>query len=307
MEVIEMKLLEQTEEFKKCVTSLENPDFFLNKYKEAVNDDGEYLIERLSKVFPEELTQSQWISSILLNLQQDYGAIISDLPDEFRSEESKSCIHVGNSNQIRVYYNGILRKGGEKANKWVACIGLHFRDMGDAQVMCLEDIQGELREGSRFSRREVRRIFGKLNTHFDGDWRIGLLKQPIQYARDREMKIIGRVPGLFFLFGSSIAEFPMYSLNYVRTYLQSGIALEDIEFDKIQRDDLRTTWDTALDVLKTKDHAERLHLLNSAANEYIKTYDIFYDRLLNDKMFKYSEYEKRLQEEFARVFEKYLS
>ena len=61
-------------------------------------------------------------------------------------------------------------------------MGLHFHDLGDSQVMCLDNVQGEIKEGE-YTRREVQRVFGKLSSHFEEDWRVGLLRQAAQYGQ----------------------------------------------------------------------------------------------------------------------------
>lgn len=297
---ITAKELLGTKQFREYLGSLQDPNLFLQKVNSEVNT---YKIDMLNNIFPKDFSLDQRVASLLLNLQQDYDTMIKNLPGEFQMKES-GLIHVGNTNQIGVYYNGRIQRGKERFGSRIACVSLHFRDISGAQIMHIESIQGELIE-RRYSRREVRRVFGKLNSYFREDWKVGLLRQLCGYAHDRRMGVKGEVPGIFCFFGSSFREYPMYSLNYVQTYLRAGVSLENIEFRPVP-DDVKTRWDMAINFLKNRNPEERLSLITSAAKAYTNSYTQLRSKWLEEEA-KSQGFSVSNEMEFARVFTKYFS
>lgn len=300
---MDIQMLLRTQQFRRYVDSLPNPDAFLEKLGLP---ETQCKLTSLEEAFPEEFNPEQVKESLLLNLQQDYDSMVSDLPPDFRARESKAAIHVGNTNQIEICYDGKINNKINRENVRIACIGLHFRDIGNARLMYFENVQGELKEGGYYSRREVRRIFGKLNSHFGDDWRVGILRQLIKYAHNRDMEVRGQVPGLFYFFASSITQYPLYSLNYVQTYLKSGISLEHIEFKPIDHR-TRGIWPKAMVFLATKNQEERLGLIRLAAGEYAQSRDYLRHQWLKEKTIDCETFDESCEEEFARVFEKYFA
>ena len=292
----------QTDRFQEYVESLRDPNAFLESLDWELN---ERKINRFKKVLPDDFSVDQLVSSLLLNLQQDYDAIITDLPPGFHARETRErTVHVGNTNQIGIHYEGEIKKGEDKSDTRIACVSFHFRDIGGGHFMYLENVQGELKEG-HYSRREIRRIFGKLNSHFGEDWRIGLLRQPLKYARDQGMEVKGNVPGVFYFIRDSLIEHPIYALNYVQTYLRLGLPLEDITFNPTPKE-IQARWDRAISFLETETPEERLRLLSLAAREYTKTYDRLHHQWLEEEDINYPMFEAGCKKEFARVFTKYL-
>lgn len=231
--------------------------------------------------------------------------MIVDLPAEFQARESERFIHIGNTNQIGVHYTGEIQKGKGNVDFRIACISLHFRDIDGTKSMCLEDVQGELKE-SKYSRREVRRVFGKLNSYFGEDWRVGLFRQAIGYACDRGMEVKGRVPGVFWFLGDSLPQYPLYSLCYVQTFLRSGIPLENIEFAKVP-DYVQLRWGDVVNFLQTKTLDERLHLLALATDDYARLYGRLKHQWLREKVIDFSIFEANTVREGLRVFAEHFS
>lgn len=302
---IAIEALSQTEQFKNYLDSLQDPGSFEQR---LVLEATRFKIDRLEEHLPRGLTPDQLAATILLNLQQDYDFVVTDLPAEFQAKESLHSIHPECTNQIGIYYWGEIQKGKKVENFRVACLSLHFLDMGDKQVMYINNVQGELNEERRghFSHREVRRVFGKLNSHFREDWRVGLVRQVIEYARDRSMEVKGRVPGVFWFLGDSLPEYPLYSLYYVQTFLQSGIPLENIEFAQLPKN-VQLRWRDTVDFLQTKTLDERLHLLALATDEYAKSYRRFKYQWFREKAIDLSTFEANTAREGLRVFAEYLS
>lgn len=293
-------------ENKYCIHELLKNQKF-KKYRDSLGKGPEFdryarKARFLDKVWPEDFTVDQVVDSLLLNLHQDYDSIITDLPSEFSARDCESSIHVGNTNQIGIFYTGKLSKEVEVSDYRMACLSVHFRDNGE-KGMYIENIQGEIPE-ENFDRRGVRRIFGKLNSHFGEDWRVGLLRQTADYARAKDIKVKGKVPGVFAFIGHSISEYPMYSINYVRTYLQIGIDLEDIEFARLWEG--LHSWDAAVKSLKTKSPEERIERLSSAANEYGKSYRRLWRECYNESKLNLDEFYEQSQEECKRIFAEYL-
>lgn len=299
---IAIETLSQTEQFRKYMDLLQDPGTFRQKLG---LETTKFKIDRLKEALPPDLTPDQLATTILLNLQQDYGSMIVDLPAEFQARESEHAIHVGNTNQIGVHYTGEIQKGKGNVDFRIACISLHFRDIDGTQSMYLEDVQGELRE-SKYSCREVRRVFGKLNSYFGEDWRVGLLRQTLNYAYDQGMQVKGKVPGIFWYMGSSLAEYPFYSFCYVQTYLRVGIPLENIEFKPVS-DDVQIKWGDAVNFLKTRDQEERLHLLTLAIDDYAKSYRRLRYEWLKEKTIDVFTFDANTEREGARVFAQYFS
>lgn len=299
---IEIGTLSQTEQFRKYIDSLPDPEAFRQK---LALEATEFKVSLLERALPQNLTSDQLTASLLLNLQQDYDSLITNLPAEFQAKESKSAIHIGNTNQIGIYYAGKIQNGKGNIKSRIACISLHFRDIDGAQTMYLEGVQGELKE-SKHPRREVRRVFGKLNSYFGEDWRAGLLRQPVKYAYDQGMSVRGTVPGLFSFIATSLPEYPIYSLCYLQTYLRIGVPLEDIEFTQVSAE-IQTKWVDAVNFLKTKTQEERLLLLAQATNEYARSYRRLMHQWLREKTIDVPTFDESTKEEYARIFAQHLS
>lgn len=297
---ITIERLLQTEQFKRYMDLLPNPNAFLQKLDWAAT---ECKVSQLEGAFPKDITVDQLVSSVLLNLQLDYDSMITNLPMGFTAKQSKLYIHACNTNQIGIYYGDEIRNNTELDNR-IACVSLHFRDMDYTRYMYIENVQGELKE-RKCPRRDVRKIFGKLNSHFGEDWRVGLVRQLVQYAHDQGMEVRGQVPGVFSLLRNSLPEYPLYSLNYVRTYLRSGIPIENIEF-KFVSEEVQPRWDAARDFLKTKNPEERLHLLDLASKEYTESYRQLRHQWLEERI-DGPTYDTSCKREFGTVFEKYLA
>ncbi len=300
---ITIERLLQTEQFQAHIATLEDPEEFLQTVDWAVND---YKVSQLLKAFPKDLTVDQLVASLLLNLQQDYDTIVTNLPPFFSARESKIWIHPGYSNQIGIHFEGKLRKMDvEDAKRRVATFGVHFRDIDGTQCMYLDSIQGELKEGRHTTVREIRRVYGKLATHFGEDWKVGLLRQAMEHAHAQDMDVRGRVPGIFCLIGSSRPEYPLYSLNYVRTYLSLGIPLEKIEFNPVP-DDIPANWDGALSFLQTIDPEEQQQRLGAAARDYARAARQLWSKI-NITRPNLATYNALWDNAFTQVFEEHLS
>lgn len=293
---ITKELLLKYEKFQKHLNSLENKDSFIDRLDSFLQS---YKLENFKTNIPKDFTFVNFADSLLLNLQQDYNSIISNLPSDFIARESKERIHIGNVNQIGIYYQG---------KKRVACLNVYFQDKSGSKFMYIDNIQGDIKSSTiNSSLKEIHKTFGKLNNYFGEDWRAGLSKQLVDYAKTRDIKVKGKVPGLFFLFESSITDYPIYSLNYVQTFLRSGIPFEDIEISPLQNgfEWADSLWSEAISSLKLKDLEDRLTALNSASKEYTKFYNDSWEEIYKDCS-KFEDFKLNCKKESIKVFEKYL-
>lgn len=142
--------------------------------KDSLNTDSlEQIISIITSNAPDSLDSESLDKFIELNLSHELEDMITKLPVKFEAKRQLDLIHPGNINQVGIYFKGeISDKFNSKRISPIASIGLYFNDENGRDVLNITGIQGELTEDIRgYSRREVRRVFGKLNTFFEEDWR----------------------------------------------------------------------------------------------------------------------------------------
>src|SRR3989344_2864621 len=205
--------------------------------KKIYNDNVQYInseeklgkINRFLEYFPSFLSEDELFSSINLNLKFNFDNLQIPLPENFNIFESKTAIHIGNLNQLSIEYSG-----AESEKRRIACLSLYFLNRDKQRELRLNNIQGEIKP-TRFGyffnkKRKIHRIFGKLDYFYGKDWRAGLIEKIKSFGEKEGMKVIGEMPGIFSHLGSSISEYPLYSLYYLNSFLKAGIPLENIDF-----------------------------------------------------------------------------
>jgi len=291
--------------FKKHLDNAQDKDRIISQLEKAT-ELGK--INWLLDAFPKTLDDEEIYSSLFLNISTDYSKIITKYPSEFRVAESKDRIHVGHTNQMGVYYDGRISEYIDYPDARVASFSFHFLDTKNGKELLLEGIQGDIyKDSGHLTFKEAKRMFGKLNTYYGVDWRQGILKQVYDYGKEQGMNVKGNIPGIFYLFGSSITEYPLYALNYLSTYLKIGIPFEDITFRRVIEDDIRTPMVNACKFLESKSYDDKASLIQKAASEYGAQFSSNRDAWLWKHKIELRDYEKNCVIAYKKIFSEVFS
>jgi hypothetical protein len=298
-----LDFLLQDMHFKKYLDSAHNPKKVLDRWEKMLDTNK---VHELLNTFPKTLDKDEKYSSLLMNLTIDYNQIINRLPKGFSLIESNEpdSTHVDNTNQIDIYFNDILSKGiNEPSTFKVACMSFYFLDTKKGKELRIENIQGEISTASGyFSDNEIKRVFGKLSTFYSVNWKQGLLQQVYDYGKEQGMTIKGELPGIFYFYShrSSLPEYPIYTLDYLTTYLKIGIPLDNIIIRTVP-EDIKSRWEKTFSFLRTKTDEEKVSFVKQAADAYRKEF-----RQNKNDLYKHqlalSAFENNCKKTYERVF-----
>lgn len=230
-----------------------------------------------------------FFSSIILNAEQNYGAMISDLPNGFFSRETECNVHIESQNELEVMCKE------NNVDKRIITASVYFLDNSGEKTMYVNNIQGNPAKPKKISKENMR-LYGKLNNYFEENWRVGIAKQLKEYANKENLKFKGVVSGLFSHWGAGVKTYPVYSIDYVRTYLSAGLLIDEIEFEdaKFTSGDYISEkkqinclepWNIIKDYLRSKDMAESSDFLFSIRKQYLDQRKEIY-KTLEDENFK---------------------
>ncbi len=296
------KLL-NNEHFKNYLDTTPNPNKFINRL-EKISETNK--IGRLLRCFPEELSEDKIYSSLLMNINMDYNEVFQKVPTDFEINESINRIHTGNANQIGINFKKNIpkeKKNLEEETRRIACASFYFLDTEEGKKLLIENIQGDIHRGTGwYTDREIMRVFGKLNTFYKTNWRVGILQQVYDYGKMQKAEVKGIIPGLFALWSVSIQEYPMYALDYLSTYLKIGIPLENIEFKNATYQNINPNWQNIIPFLEKKTTEEKIQIVRDAANAYRKAFKTNRDGWLFKNAITMEEYKSNCINAYERIF-----
>ncbi len=232
----------------------------------------------------EKVPEEYLYPSIMMNLGIDFNEVFPKVPKKFEIKESFNLIHFGTTNQVGFFIEDNLLKENYESPR-IAVASFYFANSDNGKEMHIESVQGELRSGNlRLTRREINKFYGKLGANYDVNWRIGLAQEMHDYGISQGAVVKADIPDAF---GTHMDSYPNYALNYLRTYLSTGIPLENISFDKIslrdelrifekdsieEKDSINTVWDPVKQYLEPLSNEDRIATVSKAISKYAKAH-----------------------------------
>lgn len=301
----------QTDEFQEKLKSHPNADSIHNK---LTDDSSNWIYRRILEKLEEKVDENNVLESFFLNANINYGKIFPSLSTEFTVKESTKKIHVEVIHQAEIYFNGDLTNNSKKKNSArIATLGFYFSKTNEGTELHIENIQGDIHTSSgNYTNREIMRVFGKLNACYDQNWRAGIAQDIKNYGVEQEAVVKADIPGLFYFLDSSMPQYPLYTINYLNTYLNIGIPLDNIEFGQTPDTNTKhvfvnSLWKDVTTFLETKPLDEQTKLLADASKEYGTLHKQYELEWLSNDHISTDDYEANCERAFKKIMKETFS
>lgn len=278
-------------------------DFFHNDelLEEIYTLNKEFLIENSSVYDIKNLlrrinydSKENRLKSISLNLSLDLNEMKINLPKNFNIRPS-NLIHPENIHQLSILYNE--SKNSSDNDLWIASTGFYLLAGKEQNKFIINSIQGQLKypEKDKIIKKRGSRIFGKLNSFYKEDWRVGIIKGIKDLGEKKNLEVFGKMPPIFYLFGSSTAEYPLYSTYNLLSFLKADISLDNILFENTPID-FKSNWNSIIPKIREEDLSKGILSLENLSREYRKFYSNQKNLWLSSGEIKLNEFEKNCRE-----------
>jgi len=266
-------------------------------------------------------SESERISSISLNLGFDFNKIKISLPKNFEICKS-DFLHPENVNQLNIF--SINKKNSLEERLHIASMGFYLSKKNKNNFFILTGIQGEIhsrnpsfdrnkiepnsgKKGNFLTKREMKRkthrIFGKLNNFYKTDWRTGLIRELKLFGKEKGFEMKAEMPPIFYLIGSSISKYPLYSMYFLNSSIQSGISLKNINFKKTPIEFKEEWKKIKLKIVKTPE--ENFDYINNLSIKYRQFFSVQEQLLFEEEKIGFEEYEKNCINKFKELVEEF--